>query len=45
MKPLLTAIASFLFLLFPTPGFPAYVIYLKDLATCHRSCPIGCVSL
>jgi hypothetical protein len=26
MKPLLTAIASLLFLLSPTPGFPAYII-------------------
>jgi len=30
MKPLLTAIASLLFLLSPTTGFPAYIIHLKD---------------
>jgi hypothetical protein len=45
MKPLLTAFASLLSLLSPTPGFPADVIHLKDLAACHRSCPIGCASL
>jgi hypothetical protein len=30
MKTILTAIASLLFLLSPTPGFPAYVIHLHD---------------
>jgi hypothetical protein len=29
MKPLLTAIASLLFLLFPATGFAAYIIHLK----------------